>query len=56
MLGGEWFEEIFGKAQEVTEEDMAKVAMEELQDQLGIQKQPVDITSRIHKVCICYHF
>jgi len=50
MLGGEWFEEIFGNAGEVSEEDVGKVAVEELQAHLGIKKEPIDMLVKIQKV------
>ena len=52
MLGGEWFEEQFGNPADVSEDTMAQVAKEELQHHLGIEKQPITVISRIHKVSI----
>ncbi len=53
MIGGEWFEKIFGKTSEVSVEAVTEVAMEELQSHLGIKKQPTHFTTRIQKVCSC---
>lgn len=50
MLGGEWFGEVFGSPEEVSEDSIAQVALEELRNQLGIVRQPCEILSRIHKV------
>ena len=51
MLGGEWFQEIFGSSGEVSEEAVGKVALEELQAHLGITKDPLDMLVKIQKVC-----
>ena len=52
MLGGEWFGELFGNPDEVSEDLITEVALKELRNQLGIVKQPSTVLSRIHKVSI----
>ncbi len=50
MLGGEWFESLFGSPDEVSEEKMTEAALDELRVQLGLVKQPSQVLCRIHKV------
>ncbi len=50
MMGGEWFESLFGNPDEVSEESIKKIALTELKEQLRITKQPTHAVSMIHKV------
>lgn len=53
MLGGEWFEELFGDPQKVTNESMIGVAQDELRLHLGITCDPANAVGRIHMVNNC---
>lgn len=50
MLGGEWFEDLFGNTCAVSEEAITLVALEELRNQIGLVKKPSRILCQIHKV------
>lgn len=50
MLGGEWFEKLFGSPDEVSIESIIGVAREELRLHLGITSDPTETLGRIHKV------
>ena len=50
MLGGEWFEDLFGNPEKVNEESIKRIALVELKNQLGITKSPTRAISKIHKV------
>ena len=53
MLGGEWFEKLFGQPEEVSEESIIQAALEELKNQLGITERPTHQICRIQKVIYC---
>lgn len=50
MLGGEWFEDLFGDPGAVTNESIIGVAMEELRRHLRITSDPINAMGRIHLV------
>ena len=50
MIGGEWFESLFGDPDDMSEEALAEVAVQELENHLGIAERPSVKLSRIHKV------
>ena len=50
MLGGEWFEDLFGNPDEVSDEFIIGVAQEELRLHLGITSHPTSVLGKIHKV------
>ena len=50
MIGGEWFESLFGNPDDVSTESLIEVAVEELGAHLGITKDPTFVLGRIHKV------
>jgi hypothetical protein len=52
MLGGEWFEDLFGSPDEVSNEFIERIAREELKHHLGITSHPTDALSKIHKVSL----
>ena len=50
MIGGEWFEELFGNPDEMSEDALAKVAIQELKDHLGMAEKPKITFSKVQKV------
>lgn len=50
MLGGEWFEALFGSPDEVSEETITQVALEELETQLSLTARPTNVFCKIQKV------
>lgn len=50
MLGGEWFEEMFGHPDAVNKDTIKQTALAELKSHLGITKEPIHAVSMIHKV------
>ena len=50
MMGGEWFEELFGDPSTVSEDTILSTALEALQQQLGISQQPSHTIVSIEKV------
>ena len=50
MLGGEWFEELFGSPDTAKEETIKSAALETLQEHLGITQEPSYTVVNIHKV------
>ena len=50
MLGGEWFESMFGHPDAVSKDTIKQTALSELKSQLGITKEPIHAVSMIHKV------
>lgn len=50
MIGGEWFETLYGNPDDVSKESLTKVAVEELRKHLGITESPINVFTRIHKV------
>lgn len=53
MIGGEWFESIFGRPDEASYESIKNVALEELRNHLGITKKPTHVLCKIQKVKVC---
>ena len=49
-MGGEWFEDLFGNPDEVSEKTMVQIALEELETQLGITNDPATVLCRVHRV------
>ncbi len=52
MLGGEWFEDLFGSPDEVSSESIVEVALEELKSHLAITSTPTYVLSKIQKVSL----
>ena len=50
MMGGEWFEELFGNPAKVKEETIKSTALEALKEHLGITQEPSHTIVSIHKV------
>ena len=50
MMGGEWFEELFGDPFTVSEDTILSTALEALQQHLGISQQPSHTIVSIEKV------
>ena len=53
MMGGAWFEELFGDTQDTSH--FEEVAIEGLAKQLGIKTKPYRTKTTIHKVCQVCH-
>ena len=49
MMGGAWFGEVFGSSSSLA--DVEEVAIKTVSKQLNITAQPVNIVSKIIKVC-----
>ena len=49
MMGGAWFEELFGDTQDTSH--FEEVAIEGLAKQLGIKTKPYRTKATLHKVC-----
>ncbi|KAJ8289732.1 hypothetical protein GJAV_G00004640 [Gymnothorax javanicus] len=52
MMGGAWFQEVFGKAEEVTEKCLLDRATEAVGSQLGVSTQPLWSSVAVLKDCI----
>lgn len=52
MLGGEWFEQLFGDPDTVSDDVITQAALEDLEEHLGITQLPFHAITRIHKNCI----
>lgn len=50
MMGGEWFEELFGDPSAVTEETILSTALETLNEHLGISQPPSHSIVSVEKV------
>ena len=50
MMGGAWFEELFGSADSVTTSQLETVALESLREQLNITTEPNKVVSSVLKV------
>ena len=50
MLGGQWFEQLFGDPYTVTDDVITQAALEDLESHLGITQQPSCIITRVLKV------
>ena len=50
MLGGQWFEELFGEPAHADESAITSAALEDLHHHLGISQPPSHIITRIHRV------
>ena len=55
MLGGEWFEELFGSPSTAKEDTIEEAALKTLHEHLGISHEPTHAIVNIHKVhqCVC---
>ena len=53
MMGGEWFEELFGDPSTVSEDTILSTALEALQQHLGISQQPSHTIVSVEKVGCC---
>ena len=55
MLGGEWFEELFGSPSTAKEDTIEEAALKTLHEHLGISQEPTRAIVNIHKVhqCVC---
>ena len=50
MMGGAWYEEMFGEVGEKTEDDFITLAIEAVREQLGIKEDPIRVQCLIQKV------
>ena len=50
MLGGEWFEELFGSVDSVNENEILSVAIEAVREYLNIKSDPIRYIINIEKV------
>ena len=50
-MGGEWFNELGEDPDSITTNDIIRIALDSLQDHLGITDEPSNVVARIHKVC-----
>ena len=50
MMGGAWFNELFGDADKISPSELKTVAMESIREQLNIEVEPSRAVSNIHKV------
>ena len=58
MMGGKWFEELFGSPDTVDKEALKQIALEELACHIGISVEPVECLINVHKVFdtfVCSH-
>ncbi|KAI1285893.1 Protoporphyrinogen oxidase [Halotydeus destructor] len=55
MMGGQWFNELFGPADQVSERDLLKVAVTETAKILGFKKKPIRSIVQVHKKCIAQY-
>nr|XP_039248289.1 protoporphyrinogen oxidase-like [Styela clava] len=52
MMGGSWFNELFGDAEHVNVHDLEQAALESVAEQLGITADPRNIVSKLCRNCI----
>ena len=50
MMGGAWFNELFGNADEVDTQMFGQIAIEAVKEQLHIDKKPFRVISGVVKV------
>lgn len=50
MMGGHWFENIFGPVNKVDWSDVVSIAVEESQKTLKFKKDPIRYTVRVNQV------
>ncbi len=50
MMGGAWFESLFGNKQECKPETLAELAQDTIRDHLGIDQKPFRVITNIQKV------
>ncbi|XP_074652674.1 protoporphyrinogen oxidase-like [Tubulanus polymorphus] len=55
MMGGSWFEEFFGDPDQVSSQHLEQLALQELNNQLGIDKDPLNVQVTINKDCIAQY-
>ena len=56
MMGGAWFEDLFGSVDSVTTSQLETVALESLREQLNITTEPNKVVSSVLKVLILSYF
>ncbi|XP_011405872.1 PREDICTED: protoporphyrinogen oxidase-like [Amphimedon queenslandica] len=52
MMGGEWFQELFGDPETIRSSTLSDIALKSLHTQLGISSDPLDCIATIQKSCI----
>ena len=50
MMGGAWFEQHFGDPNDVSEKEIAEIAINEARKQIGASEKPIRTIVNIHKV------
>lgn len=50
MMGGEWFEELFGDPNTVKDDTLVNIALQSLHTQLEISQEPSDCHVTVQKV------
>ena len=53
MMGGEWFEELFGDPNTVNDDTLVNTALQSLYTQLEISQEPSDCHVTVQKVNSC---
>lgn len=53
MMGGQWFEELFGDPNTVNDDTLVNTALESLYTQLEISQEPSDCHVTVQKVNSC---
>merc|ERR1719206_1514412 len=53
MMGGRWFQSLFG--QDPSEDDLSVIAVEHIQQMLGINQHPVRICTKVHRDAIAQY-
>ena len=49
-MGGAWFEQHFGDPNDVSEKEIAEIAINEARKQIGASEKPIRTIVNIHKV------
>ena len=49
-MGGAWFEQHFGDPNDVSEKEIAEIAINEVRKQIGASEKPIRTIVNIHKV------
>lgn len=55
MLGGEWFEDLFGDPHIVNTGTIVQAALDALRDHLEITEEPTRVIAQVHKVGLLRH-
>ena len=50
MMGGAWFKEMFGEADDVNTQEFGEIAAESIREQLHITKKPFRVIAGVVKV------